>query len=380
MYLGTFALEAEQWHAAAPRSILWFVTPNLTRTAMSTGTPIPYPRVAAVATASPPYRYTQADLLALSGYDDAQRRGFFERSDIESRFLCIDPAMFHPPEGIDEMQARFVEGALTLSEAAARKALDRAGWAVDELDFLATTTCTGRLTPSLDAHLIARLGCRPGIQRVHVGDTGCASAMVAMQQACNHLQAFPGHRAMVMAVEICSTTYFVDDRLESAVAHAIFADGAAALALDTERGGPRVMSHRTLFRSEHLDAMGFDYPGGRHRIVLSKDVRRIGPRMFGEMAETLMKTRGLAREDVRHWVLHSAGRRVLDRAGQLLGLGEEQVAYSRHVLRTFGNMSSATNLFLLEETLRNESPAPGDWGLMIGLGPGFAAEGALLGW
>src|SRR5262245_64501347 len=234
---------------------------------MSTETPIPYPRVAAVATASPPYRYTQADLLALSGYDDAQRRGFFEHSDIESRFLCIDPTMFHPPEGIDEMQARFVEGALTLGEAAARKALDRAGWAVDDLDFLATTTCTGRLTPSLDAHLIARLGCRPDIQRVHIGDTGCASAMVALQQAWNHVRAFPDHRALVLAVEICSAAYYDDDRLESAVAHAIFADGAGALALSGQGPGPGIAAHRTLFRSEHLGVMGFEYPGGRPRVV-----------------------------------------------------------------------------------------------------------------
>jgi len=294
--------------------------------------------------------------------------------------MYVDRDRARTDESVDDLHARFQAGALELGETAIRRALDLAGWTPEDLDFLATTTCTGRLTPSLDAHLIARLGCRPHIQRVHVGDTGCASAMVAMQQAWNHLQAFPGHKALVMAVEICSTTYFLDDRLESAVAHAIFADGAAALALDSERGGPRVVAHRTLFRSEHLDAMGFEYPGGRHRIVLSKDVRRIGPRMFGEMAEILMKTRNLERADVRHWILHSAGRRVLDRAGQLLGLEESQVAHARHVLRTFGNMSSATILFVLEETLRKESPAPGDWGLMIGLGPGFAAEGALLSW
>ena len=337
-------------------------------------------RIAAVATASPSTRFTQDEVLAVFGYDDPQRRGFFERSDIDGRYMYVDRERARVDESVDDLHARFSAGALELGETAIRRALDLAGWKPDDLDFLATTTCTGRLTPSLDAHLIARLGCRPGIQRVHVGDTGCASAMVAMQQAWNYLQAFPGHRAIVMAVEICSTTYFLDDRLESAVAHAIFADGAAALALDTERGGPRVVAHRTLFRSEHLDAMGFEYPGGRHRIVLSKDVRRIGPRMFGEMAEILMKTQGLERDDVRHWVLHSAGRRVLDRAGQLLGLDEAQLTHARHVLRTFGNMSSATILFVLDETLRKESPAPGDWGLMIGLGPGFAAEGALLSW
>jgi predicted naringenin-chalcone synthase len=337
-------------------------------------------RIAAVATASPPERFTQAELLAIFGYEDPQRRGFFERSEIDGRHMYVERARARPDESIDALNARFRAGALELGEAAIRRALERAGWAATDLDFLATTTCTGRLTPSLDAHLVARLGCRPDVQRVHVGDTGCASALVGLQQAWNHLRAFPDHRAMVMAVEICSTTYYLDDRLESAVAHAIFADGAAAVALDNERGGPRIVTHRTLFRSEHLDAMGFDYPGGRHRIVLSKDVRRIGPRMFGEMAGILMDTQGLKRADIRYWVLHSAGRRVLDRAGQLLELTDGQLAHSRRVLQAFGNMSSATILFVLEETLRQESPVAGDWGLMIGLGPGFAAEGALLSW
>jgi len=347
---------------------------------MSIETPIPHPRVAAVATTSPLHRFTQADLLALAGYTDAQRRGFFERSDIESRYLCIDPQHFQPSESVDEMQARFCEGALALGEAAARQALARAGWSVEELDFLATTTCTGRLTPSLDAHLIARLGCRPDVQRAHIGDTGCASAMVALQQAWNHLRAFPAHRALVIAVEICSAAYYLDHRLESAVAHAIFADGAGAVALAVGAPGPAIVAHRTLFRSEHLDAMGFEYPGGRPRVVLSKDVRRIGPAMLKEMAQTLMEAQGLKREDIRYWVLHSAGRRVLERAASLLGLGDAEMAPARAVLRTYGNMSSATILFVLEQTLRTESPMPGDWGLMIGLGPGFAAEGALLHW
>jgi len=181
-------------------------------------------------------------------------------------------------------------------------------------------------------------------------------------------------------VELCSTAYFLDDRLESAVAHAIFADGAGALAMDCSGRGPTVVNHRTLFRSEHLPVMGFEYPGGRPRVVLSKDVRRIGADMMHEMAEALLKEHKLARDDVRHWVLHSAGRRVLDRAADLLQLDPAQTAASRTVLKRYGNMSSATILFVLDETLAITTPAPGDWGVMIGLGPGFAAEGALLRW
>jgi len=338
------------------------------------------PRIAAVATATPAERFTQAELLGLAGYDDTRRRGFFEASDIAGRHLFIDRATFRPDETVDELSARFRRGALELGERAARAALARAGWDAGAVDFIATTTCTGRMTPSLDAHLIARLGCRPGVQRVHVGDTGCASAVVALEQACNHVRAFPGHRALIVAVEICSAAYFLDDRLESAVAHAIFADGAGAVALSGDGEGPAIVEHRTLFRSEHLDAMGFEYPGGRPRVILSKDVRRIGATMMAEMARALMDTHGLKREDVRHYVLHSAGRRVLDRARTLLELDESALTAARTVLKEFGNMSSATILFVLDHVLRRQSPVPGDWGLMVGLGPGFAAEGALLRW
>ena len=341
---------------------------------------MPLPKIVAVATATPPHRFTQRELLALAGYDDPRRRGFFERRGIDGRYLYIDPATFRPDESVDDMQARFRRGALEIGESAARRAITRAGWTAADVDFIATTTCTGRLTPSLDAHLIARLGCRSDVQRVHVGDTGCAAALVALEQAWNHLRAFPDHKALVIAVELCSTAYFLDDRLESAVAHAIFADGAGALALSGVGEGPTILTHRTLFRSEHLPVMGFDYPGGRSRVILSKEVRRIGAAMMHEMAKILMSEQGLKREDVSYWVLHSAGRRVLDRVGELLALTDEQTAPSRTVLRRYGNMSSATILFVLEETLARAHPVPGEWGVMIGLGPGFAAEGALLRW
>src|SRR5712692_8220277 len=259
------------------------------------------PRIVAVATATPPHRFDQATLLRIAGYDDALRSGFFTNSQIDGRHLYLDPETFRPNESVDEMNARFRRGAVELGAEAVRRAVERAGWELADVDFLATTTCTGRLCPSLDAHLIRELGLKPSIQRVHVGDTGCASAMVALQQAHNHLRAFPSHRAVVLAVELCSAAYYDDDRLESAVAHAIFADGAGAIALAAEGEGASIVEHRTLFRPEHLPAMGFEYPGGRPRIVLSKEVRRIGATMMTEMADLLLATRDLKRADIRHW-------------------------------------------------------------------------------
>src|SRR4030095_13979097 len=227
------------------------------------------PRIVAVATATPPYRVWQATLLRIAGYDDTLRTGFFRHSQIEGRHLYLDPATFTPNESVDQLGERFRRGAIDLGAQAVRCVLEHAGWDLSDVDFLATTTCTGRLCPSLDAHIIATLGLKPSIQRVHVGDTGCASALVALQQAVNHVQAFPLHRAVVVAVEICSAAYFLDERLASAGGHAIFCDGAGALAVSGNGEGPAIVEHRSLFRSEHLPAMGFQVSGRRPLLGVS---------------------------------------------------------------------------------------------------------------
>src|SRR5260370_27648138 len=102
--------------------------------------------------------------------------------------------------------------------------------------------------------------------------------------------------------------------------------------------------------------------------------------MMKEMAEGLLGDSGLKREDIAHFVLHSAGRGVIEQVGRLMTLDETRLAHSRNVLQQYGNMSSATVVFVLDDLLRSREPVPGDWGLMIALGPGFAAEGALLRW
>jgi predicted naringenin-chalcone synthase len=335
------------------------------------------PRIVATGTAVPSWRFNQDVLANLFGYEDSLRRSFFFNSGIDARHLHM-PVLPTGPETIDELSARFAEGSVRLGAEAIETCLSRAGLSATDVDFLVTTTCTGRLVPSLDAHLIGALGFRNDVQRVHVGDTGCASGMVVLQQAWNYLRAFPERRALAVSVELCSTTYYLDDEAETAVANAIFADGAAAVLLTTTGDGPQILGNRTLIRPEYLDRMGFTFPDGRYRIRLSPEVRRIAPAMMEELAGTMLKDHGLTKEDVRFWVLHSAGRRVIENAQALLGLSDADLVYSRDVLRRFGNLSSATVLFVLEAVLQSGRPQPGDIGLMVALGPGFAAEGSLL--
>jgi len=341
------------------------------------------PRILAVGTAVPPTSFTQDELIDICGYTDPRHRDVFRHSGIERRHFFLDALRARPDEDVDQLAARFEAGSVALGIHAIRTCLAHKGLDASDVDFLVTTTCTGRLVPSLDARLVRACSFRDDVQRVHVGDTGCASAVVALQQASNYLHAFPGRRALVVAVELCSTAYTLDDTLETVVANAIFADGAAAVLLgteDKENKSATLVGHRTIIRSEYLDCMGFTFPRGRARVRLSKDVRRIAPIMIGELAERILKDHGLRQQDVRFWILHSAGRRVLERAQSALALTDDDLAFSRDVLRRFGNLSSATVLFVLDEVLRHGHPRRGDWGVMIALGPGFAAEGALLHW
>ena len=341
---------------------------------------MPNPTIVALGTANPTTQFSQEELLALSSYTDDRRRGFFLHSGIEHRHMYLDKATFRPTETTDELSARFRKGSVEIGCQAIQRALEAAGCSAREIDFIVTTTCTGRLCPNLDAYFVREFKMKEGIQRVHVGDMGCASAMIALQQAYNHLLAFPDHRALIVSAEICSATYYFDDSLETAVANAIFADGAAAAILASDKGGVEVMGHMSLVRSEYLELMGFTYPNGRHRILLSKEIRGIGSAMMKRLTEAMLDRYHLKQEEIRFWVLHSAGRGVLERAQREMGLGDADLRFSRQVLRQFGNMSSATVLFVLNEVIRSGQASPGDLGVMIALGPGFCAEGALLRW
>jgi predicted naringenin-chalcone synthase len=336
------------------------------------------PRIVGIATAVPPNRFSQEQLLSMAGYDRT-RGAFFLNSDIEYRHLYFEPG-FSGNETIDEMNSRARSGATKLGAQAILKCLECAGASPSDVDFLATTTCTVSLCPHLDTIFIHDLKLRPSIQRAHIGDTGCASAMVALQSAWNHLRAYPDHRAVVAAVEICSAAYFRDGSLEAAIGEAIFADGAGAMYFSNSGEGFEVVGHQTLIRSDYIELMGFDFPGGRRRLVLSKDVRQIGASMLRDLIVQMLDTYGLKKPEIRFWILHSAGRKVLDNARDYLDLNEEDLAFSRTVLRNYGNLSSATVLFVLNQVMTSGLPKPGDLGIMAALGPGFAAEGALLRW
>jgi polyketide synthase Type III len=345
------------------------------------------PRIVALGTATPPYRYSQREIYDLStrffpSYRDPRIERIFMSSDIEFRHLSLVKEQFTPFETADELHARFSGNAVAIAAEAVNRCLFTGGIAIRDIDYLVVATCTGYLCPGLTALLIRQLGMRTNVQRADLVGMGCAGALPALQRGYDFVKAYPDRKALVVTVEICSACYYVDDSLETVVGNAICADGAAALVLAQEEttSGPAISRFETLLEPSQLETVGFQFRDGRLRIVLSKDVRTVAGALAERLLNALLREEGIAKEDVRHWVIHSGGRKVIDNIMKETGLSDDQLKYSRYVLRNYGNMSSPTVLFVLQEVVTNAMPRKGDIGVMLALGPGLAVEGAVLRW
>ncbi|PYU88623.1 MAG: type III polyketide synthase, partial [Acidobacteria bacterium] len=131
---------------------------------------------------------------------------------------------------------------------------------------------------------------------------------------------------------------------------------------------------------EQIDKVGFEQREGKLRIILAALIRDLAVPMIERALNPLLERNGLTRGDIRFWVAHPGGRKVIDNVQKQMGLTDEQLRHSKTVMRNYGNMSSPTVMFVLDEVERNGNPQAGDWGVMIALGPGMAAETALLKW
>jgi predicted naringenin-chalcone synthase len=349
-----------------------------------------FPHIAALGTANPTHRFTQQEVFAMAGYHSQRILEIFLNSDIDYRHLFINPANFSRDETPDQLNERYLRGAMETGCRAVHRCLESARLTPSDVDLFLVCTCTGYLCPDLGSRLIGHMRLRPDVQRGPLLGLGCAGALPALQRAWDYARAHPGRKALLLTVEICSASYFIDNTLETVVGNAICGDGAAATLLfcDAQPGPswpdgalyPEVVDFQSFMNPEYLGKVGFEQKDGKLRIILAPEIRDIAAPMIEKVLEPLRERNGLARQDIRFWVAHPGGRKVIDNLQRRLGLSDDQLRFSKTVLRNYGNMSSATVLFVLEEVVRTGGPRPGDWGVMLALGPGMAAEAALLRW
>jgi alkylresorcinol/alkylpyrone synthase len=271
-----------------------------------------------------------------------------------------------------------------LGARALEEALDRAGLGVGDVDHLYFVTVTGLATPSIDALLVNRLGLRPDIKRTPIFGLGCVGGAAGLTRASDVLRAFPGETAVLLSVELCSLTLQRQDlSVANIIASGLFGDGAAAVVLrggERPGQGPRVLATRSVFYPDTERVMGWDFLDSGFKVVLSAKVPALVSDKVRGNVDEFLASQGLTRASITHWLAHTGGPRVLEAFESALELPEAALRRSWASLREVGNLSSASVLFVLGSLLDSGEARPGDYGLLMAMGPGFCAELVLLRW
>lgn len=358
-------------------------------------------RILAIGTAVPPTRLRQARLRDLfagqPGVDRVTGRlitAAFDASAIEHRHTVlaelddggspfIDAAtrvLASPPTGV--RNEVFAREAPALFAEAARDALDRAEVSADQVTHVITASCTGFFAPGPDYRLVRDLGLPPTVERDHLGFLGCAAALPALRSAARICAIQPSAVVLVVCGELCSIHVRASADPDQIVSAAVFADGAAAAVVTG--GGPsdrpllELDAFATALTAEGEDDMVWTIGDNGFEMTLSAQVPRIIEREVHEALAPLRRSAGR----IDAWAVHPGGRSILDRVCSALALGAHELDDSRAVLREYGNMSSATVLFVLRRIL--DRAAAGEGGsdgarvLGVAFSPGLTVESALM--
>jgi len=302
----------------------------------------------------------------------------FANSGIETRYVCEPPEWYLQARGWEERTTSFQSHALALLEEATLKAIAAADISLQDIAAVVTNTITGLAIPSLEARLINRLPFSRHVERLPIFGLGCGGGVGGLARAVRMAQTMPGRHVLFLTVDLCSLCARGNDAsVANFVSIALFGDGAAAVVLRNTQGGDGALAQGPRIKAvgeycwpstEHI--MGWDIKSDGFGVVLSPELPSLLRRELRPAVDDFLSRNGLERDDIKGFLLHPGGRRVLDTAQDVLGLSKHDLAHSWEVLREYGNMSSATALFILERGLRTHSGGPK---LLAAFGPGFSA-------
>ena len=345
--------------------------------------------IAGTATAVPPYVLSRdlckngiGDVFNLDGPRLDAIREVIDNSAIDQRYCVFPPEYSIEPRSLTQTSREYQEKSVELGLQVTEQALAQAGMTPVDVDLFVTVSCTGVMIPSLDAHLATIMGFRPDVRRLPITELGCAAGAAGLSRTWEYVSAFPDRTALLVAVEIPTLTFQRKDISQANLISAVlFGDGAAGVVVTgREAPGPRILASECFLFPNSLTAMGFDLRDTGLHIVLSKDVPELIRDRVKGLAEGFLERQGLRREDISAFLLHPGGQKLLSFVQAELGLTRADTEISWEILRRYGNLSSASVLFILNEWLVQKEMPSGSYGLLMAFGPGFTAEMLLLQW
>lgn len=345
-------------------------------------------KIKTVAKQLPKYSRTTEEILPfldawLFGQEDRfirKVKKIFEGAAVDKRYSIMDPIEVFTKTSFEERNEIYVREVIDLGEKVLTKALNKANWKPTDLDYIITVSCTGIMIPSLDAYLINKLQLRQDIVRLPVTEMGCAAGISGIIYAENFLKANPGKRAAVIAVESPTATFQLDDfSMANIVSAAIFGDGAACVLLSSyeEEEGPEIVAQEMYHFYDNIHMMGFKLTNSGLQMVLDVEVPETIASHFPEIIHPFLTKNNLTIEAIDHLIFHPGGKKIVQTVDELFAPLGKNINDTKEVLRLYGNMSSATVLYVLERIM-DAKPKKGEKGLMLSFGPGFTAQRVLL--
>jgi alkylresorcinol/alkylpyrone synthase len=343
--------------------------------------------IASIATAVPQHEISQKEITerAKRLFPHLAARGnLYSNTGIDMRYACEPPDWYHERRTWEERSAAFSRHAVDLLTEVARKATTRAGLKLNDIDAIVINTITGVAVPSLDALLMNRLDFRDDVERLPIFGFGCGGGVAGVARAAQLARARPGTNVLFLSVDLCSLCLRTqDDSVTMFVATALFGDGAAGVVLrDSTGSGSNGHAARVSIQAtgehfwratEHI--MGWDIKDDGFGVVLSPDLTVLLRDRLEAALGAFLEREQLTLRDFDGFLFHPGGRKVLECLEDVLALKRSDLAHSWAVLKDYGNMSSATALFVLERALA--SGAKGRH-LLGAFGPGFSAYFAII--
>lgn len=359
------------------------------------------PAILSVAETYPRFKLNQNEVMEFSrslfseSFKDIERLlRIFHNGQIENRHFVKEIEWFRTEKSFEEKNNTYIEHAVELGSKAIEQCLQSDTFLKESIDYkeidaIFFISSTGIATPSIEARIMNVLPFSQNTKRIPLWGLGCAGGASGMARAFEYCMAYPKAKVLVVTVEFCSLTFQHSDQSKSnLIGSSLFADGVACALVvgdEVDRGNfqkissvPSIVSTHSTTLKNSLDVMGWQVKNNGLFVVFSKDIPTIIEQELKPAVFHFLSKHGLEMSDIIHFIAHPGGKKVLDAYVESLSIPTEKTNISREVLRSFGNMSSVTILYVLKRFM--EKGSKGDTGLATALGPGFSSELLLLRW